>query len=447
MSRGLLIRGGTVFGDGVRFEGYVVVRGERIAEIGRGAYPHDRFEGETIDARGQWVLPGAIDDQVHFREPGLTYKADIHSESAAAAAGGVTSFMDMPNVKPPTVTLGLLDEKFERAAETSVTNYSFYFGATNENAAEIERIDPKRVCGVKVFMGSSTGNMLVDDDRALASIFAQSPVPVATHCEDEATVRANMERFRAGYGDEITVAMHPLIRSAEACYRSSAKAIELATRYGADLHVLHLSTARELDLFDRGPLSGKRITNEVCVHHLWFSDADYARMGNFIKWNPAIKSEADRDALRRGIADGRVDVVATDHAPHTLDEKKLPYLKAPSGGPLVQHSLVAMLEMSRNGVFPVETAVEKMCHAPAVRFRIRERGYLREGYFADIVLVRPDDPWTVSPQNILSKCRWSPFEGVTFSNRVTHTLVNGKIVFRNGAVDRDARGRALEFDR
>ena len=405
MSRGLLIRGGTVFGDGERFEGYVVVRGERIAEIGRGAYPHDRFEGETIDARGQWVLPGVIDDQVHFREPGLTYKADIHSESAAAAAGGVTSFMDMPNVKPPTVTLGLLDEKFERAAETSVTNYSFYFGATNENAAEIERIDPKWVCGVKVFMGSSTGNMLVDDDRALASIFAQ------------------------------------------ACYRSSAKAIELATRYGADLHVLHLSTARELDLFDRGPLSGKRITNEVCVHHLWFSDADYARMGNFIKWNPAIKSEADRDALRRGIADGRVDVVATDHAPHTLDEKKLPYLKAPSGGPLVQHSLVAMLEMSRNGVFPVETAVEKMCHAPAVRFRIRERGYLREGYFADIVLVRPDDPWTVSPQNILSKCGWSPFEGVTFSNRVTHTLVNGKIVFRNGAVDRDARGRALEFDR
>ena len=405
------------------------------------------LDGETIDAREQWVLPGAIDDQVHFREPGLTYKADIRSESAAAAAGGVTSFMDMPNVKPPTVTLGLLDEKFERAAETSVTNYSFYFGATNENAAEIERIDPKRVCGVKVFMGSSTGNMLVDDDRALASIFAQSPVPVATHCEDEATVRANMERFRAGYGDEITVAMHPLIRSAEACYRSSAKAVELATRYGADLHVLHLSTARELDLFDRGPLSGKRITNEVCVHHLWFSDADYARMGNFIKWNPAIKSEADRDALRRGIADGRVDVVATDHAPHTLDEKKLPYLKAPSGGPLVQHSLVAMLEMSRNGVFPVETAVEKMCHAPAVRFRIRERGYLREGYFADIVLVRPDDPWTVSPQNILSKCGWSPFEGVTFSNRVTHTLVNGKIVFRNGAVDRDARGRALEFDR
>lgn len=448
MSSGaLLIRGGTLFGDGERFEGYIVVRGDRIAEIGRGVYPHDRFDGTVIDAVGQWVLPGAIDDQVHFREPGLTYKADIRSESVAAAAGGVTSFMDMPNVKPPTVTLDLLDEKFERAAETSVTNYSFYFGATNENAAEIERIDPKRVCGVKVFMGSSTGNMLVDDDRALASIFARSPVPVATHCEDEATVRANMERFRAGYGDEITVAMHPLIRSAEACYRSSAKAVELATRYGADLHVLHLSTARELDLFDRGPLSGKRITNEVCVHHLWFSDADYARMGNFIKWNPAVKSEADRDALRRGIADGRVDVVATDHAPHTLDEKKLPYLKAPSGGPLVQHSLVAMLEMSRNGAFPVEKAVEKMCHAPAVRFRIRERGYLREGYFADIVLVRPDDPWTVSSQNILSKCGWSPFEGVTFSNRVTHTLINGKIVFRDGTVDCDARGQALEFDR
>ena len=448
MSRGLLIRGGTVFGDGERFEGYVVVRGERIAEIGRGAYPHDRFEGETIDARGQWVLPGVIDDQVHFREPGLTYKADIHSESAAAAAGGVTSFMDMPNVKPPTVTLGLLDEKFERAAETSVTNYSFYFGATNENAAEIERIDPKWVCGVKVFMGSSTGNMLVDDDRALASIFAQSPVPVATHCEDEATVRANMERFRAGYGDEITVAMHPLIRSAEACLRSSEKAVSLAERYGGRLHVLHLSTARELSLFDRDkPLEQKRITCEVCVHHLWFSDADYARKGNLIKWNPAVKTAADRDALRAGLLDGAVDVVATDHAPHTLEEKERPYANAPSGGPLVQHSLPMMLELSAQGVLPVETVVEKMCHAPARLFGVRDRGFLRTGHFADIVLVRPADPWTVSKENILYKCGWSPLEGTAFSHRIVRTLVNGRTVYADGRVDTAHRGAELEFDR
>lgn len=443
----LLIYGGTIVNEGVRFQGYIVVAGDRIAEIGYGSDPPEGFDGTVIDATGQLVLPGVIDDQVHFREPGLTYKADIHSESIAAAAGGVTSYMDMPNVKPPTITNTLLEAKFDRAAETSVTNYSFYLGATNDNLNEIRNLNPKRVCGVKLFMGSSTGNMLVDREHALTAIFAESPVLVATHCEDEATIRAHMEQFTQQYGDQITVEMHPLIRSAEACYRSSAKAVELATRYGGDLHVLHLSTARELDLFENKPLDQKRITNEVCVHHLWFSDADYARKGNFIKWNPAIKQSTDRDALRMGINDGRVDMVATDHAPHTLEEKQQPYLSAPSGGPLVQHSLVAMLDMSREGIFPIEKVVEKMCHAPAARFRVKERGYLRKGYFADIVLVDPEDPWIVSADNILYKCGWSPLEGVTFFHRVTHTLINGRLVFNRGVVDTTLRGRALEFDR
>ncbi len=444
----LLIRGGTLINEGERFEGYVIVSGDRIETVGRGPYPHERFDGTEIDAKGQWVMPGAIDDQVHFREPGLTYKADIRSESIAAAAGGVTSFMDMPNVKPPTVTGERLEEKFARAAETSVTNYSFYLGATNDNLDEIRRIDPTRVCGLKLFMGSSTGNMLVNDDAALRAVFAESPVLVATHCEDEATVRAGMEKYAALYGDKLTAAMHPLIRSAEACYRSSARAVELATRYGADLHVLHLSTARELDLFDADkPLGEKRITNEVCVHHLWFSDSDYARKGNFIKWNPAVKTEADRDALRQGVVNGKVDMVATDHAPHTLEEKQRPYREAPSGGPLVQHSLVAMLELSARGIFPVEKVVEKMCHAPAVRFRVSQRGFLREGYFADIVLVRPGEEWTVAPDNILYKCGWSPFEGVRFSHRVARTLINGHTVYCDGKTDLSYRGKALAFDR
>ena len=443
----ILIRDGDLFGDAERYRGYMVIEGERIVRIGRGAAPFEHFDGEVVDATGLWVLPGVIDDQVHFREPGLTYKADMHSESAAAAAGGVTSFMDMPNVKPPTVTAELLDARFARAAECAVVNYSFYMGATNDNIQELRRIDPHHVCGVKLFMGSSTGNMLVDSDRALTAIFAESPVLVATHCEDETTVRANMARYEAEYGDRITVAMHPLIRSAEACYRSSAKAVALADRYGADLHVLHLSTERELTLFESQPLKYKKITNEVCVHHLWFSDADYATYGNRIKWNPAVKTAADRDALRRGIVDGRVDMVATDHAPHTWEEKSRPYLQAPSGGPLVQHSLVAMLELSKQGAFSVEQVVAKMCHAPAVRFRVEDRGFLREGAFADIVLVRPNDPWTVTRENILYKCGWSPFEGVRFSHKVVRTLVNGQTAYAHATVDRSVRGRALKFDR
>ncbi len=444
-----VILGGTIFNEGRRFEGYLEIENDRIVRIAEGPYPDSASNDsiETIDATGQWVLPGVIDDQVHFREPGLTYKADIHSESAAAVAGGVTSFMDMPNNKPATTTLALLEEKFERAAQTSLANYSFYLGATNDNLSEITHIDPHHVCGLKVFMGSSIGNMLVDDDQALAAIFAESPVLIATHCEDEATVQANLAAFKAQYGDQLTARMHPLIRSAEACYRSTARAVELADRYGANLHVLHLSTARELELFSNAPLAQKKITNEVCAHHLWFCDEDYDRLGNRIKWNPSIKTAADRQALREGLVNGKVDVVATDHAPHTLEEKQRPYAEAPSGGPLIQHSLVCLLELCRQGVLTPELTVEKMCHAPAQRFAICDRGFLRPGYFADLVIVDPNAPWTVTPENILSKCGWSPFEGVTFSHRVIRTLVNGRTVYLNGQLDRTARGQALVFDR
>ena len=379
MMSGLLIRGGTIVNEGESYRGWIVVEGERIARTGRGDYPRPEFDGETIDAEGMYVLPGVIDDQVHFREPGLTYKGDLHSESIAAAAGGVTSYMDMPNVKPPTVTNALLEEKLERAAETSVVNYSFYLGATNDNIEQIRRLDPKRVCGVKLFMGSSTGNMLVDDERALRALFAESPVPIAAHCEDEPTVRADMERFRTLYGESgLTVAMHPLIRSAEACLRSSEKAVSLAERYGGRLHVLHLSTARELSLFDRDkPLEQKRITCEVCVHHLWFSDADYARKGNLIKWNPAVKTAADRDALRAGLLDGAVDVVATDHAPHTLEEKERPYASAPSGGRRPRPGLPANGPFRRYRARPARRSMDRIERKHPVQVRLVAFGRYR----------------------------------------------------------------------
>ncbi len=435
----ILIKNGTLVNEGRTFAGWVLVRGGRIASIGEGDYTAD-FKGETIDARGRLVLPGVIDDQVHFREPGLTEKGDIRTESRAAVAGGVTSFMEMPNTRPATVTRGDWEWKNERAAETSAANYAFYFGATNDNIKEIARLDPKQTCGVKLFMGSSTGNMLVDDPRTLAAIFAESPVLVATHCESESIIRENTERYKRRYGDNATAAIHPLVRSGEACYRSTAGAIELAMRYGTDLHVLHLSTARELTLFDSKPLPGKKITNEICVHHLCFSDADYAAKGNLIKWNPAIKTAADRDALRAGLTNGRVDMVATDHAPHLLAEKMQPYWQAPSGGPMVQHSLCAMLEIA-----DPQTVAGKMCHAPATRFRVRERGFLREGYHADIVIVDPASPWTVAKENILYKCGWSPLEGMTLRNRVTHTIINGRVAYRDGVLDEQMRGLQLEF--
>lgn len=433
----LIIHNGIIVNEGQKFDGYIIVQGDRITKIGKGKIQDTPSGATLIDAKGGYVIPGVIDDQVHFREPGLTYKADIESESRAAAVGGVTSFMEMPNTVPQTTTIELLEQKFERAATTSAVNFSFYLGATNDNVKEITRINPRHTAGVKVFMGSSTGNMLVDRIKSLEAIFAESPVLVATHCEDEGTVQANIKKW----GAAATISDHALIRSAEACYRSSALAVEIASKYNSRLHVLHLSTARELSLFESKPLAQKRITNEVCVHHLWFSDKDYTTKGNFIKWNPSIKTIEDRDALKAGLLSGRVDIVATDHAPHTLQEKERPYTEAPGGGPLVQHSLVAMLEM-----FTVENVVDFMCHRPSECFLVEDRGFLREGMFADIVVVEKAD-WEVSKENILYKCAWSPFEGQTFTHRVSHTIVNGKIVYQNGEINTEHKGTALTFIR
>lgn len=451
----ILIDNALIGNEGELYAGWLTIEGERIGAVGRGAVPEEvrTAAARRVDVEGALVMPGVIDDQVHFREPGLTEKAEIRTEAQAAAAGGVTSYMEMPNTRPPATTLALLEEKYARAAEVSAVNYSFYLGATNDNLAEIERIDPERVCGLKVFMGSSTGNMLVDNEQTLADIFRLSPVLVATHCEDEATVKANMAMARTAFGEEVPVAMHPIIRSAEACYRSTAHAVELAHKYGGRLHVLHLSTARELTLFEQGlPIEEKRITNEVCVHHLWFSEGDYAERGNLIKWNPAVKSASDRDTLRAAVRSGLVDVVATDHAPHLLAEKQKPYLSAPSGGPLVQHSLPAMLTLAAEGIFTVEQVIERMCHAPARLFRVRERGFLRPGYYADIAVVKLNEPWTVSRDNhrsgeqILSKCGWSPLEGLTLSAKVVATWVNGAEVYTaERGVDAAVRGKRLLF--
>ena len=441
-----LISNATIINEGRRFLGSVLLCGEVIEAVyGAGdALPE---ADSVVDATGLWLLPGVIDDQVHFRDPGLTHKGDIGTESRAAVAGGVTSVMDMPNTKPPATTLELLEAKYRLGAEKSLVNYSFLLGATNDNLAELKRVDARHVAGVKLFMGSSTGNMLVDDERALAAIFAETPCLIAAHCEDEATIRRNTDYYRAMLGDDVPVACHPFIRSTEACYRSSAKAVELAGRYGSRLHVFHLSTGLELSLFDpRTPLADKRVTAEVCVHHLWFSDEDYARLGSRIKCNPAIKTAADRQALRCAVAEGRIDVVATDHAPHLLAEKEGGALRAASGMPLVQHSLVAMLQLAAQGVFTVEQVVERMCHAPAVLYRIVRRGYIRPGYYADLALVHPHSPWTVSRNNIIYKCGWSPFEGTTFDAAVQSTWVNGRRVYDRGTFDESARGMRLEFD-
>ena len=440
-----VIKGGTIVNEGRSFRGYIVIRGDRITEVAEGEYPGGGTN--VIDAAGMIVMPGVIDDHVHFRQPGLTHKGDMRSESRAAVAGGVTSFMDMPNTIPQTTSRQEIEHKMELAAQNSAANYSFYIGATNDNLEEIRRTDPAAVCGVKLFMGSSTGNMLVDDEYSLSALFAESPFLIAAHCEYEPIIRANAEEFRQRCGDRATAEIHPLVRSAEACYRSSAQAVELADKYGANLHIMHLSTERELALFDAAPVGEKKITAEACVHHLWFSDADYERKGNIIKWNPAIKSAEDRSALRQGLLSGKIDIVATDHAPHSAEEKARPYWDCPSGGPMIQHSLPAMLELSREGVIPVERVVHTMCHAPAIRFGVRGRGFLRKGYFADIVIVEPDSPWAVSTQNILYKCGWSPMEGVTFNNRVVRTIVNGKTVYDRGSFDDGIRGIPLEFTR
>nr|WKN39899.1 dihydroorotase [Tunicatimonas sp. TK19036] len=402
----------------------------------------------TYDAQGSYLLPGLIDDQVHFREPGLTHKATIYSEAKAAVAGGITSFMEMPNTVPNTLTQSLLQDKYDLGARHSLANYSFYMGVSNDNLDEVLRTDTQKVCGLKVFMGSSTGNMLVDDEQTLRNVFAQSPMLVATHCEDEATIRANMQEFKEKYGEDLPISLHPQIRSAEACYKSSSLAVSLAKEFGTRLHVLHISTAKELSLFSNAkPLTEKRITSEACIHHLWFNDQDYDEKGTLIKWNPAVKTAQDQQAILAAVLDNTIDVIATDHAPHTLEEKQNTYFKAPSGGPLVQHSLVALLEFYHQGKVSLEKIVEKACHHPAQLFEVDRRGFIREGYYADLVLANLNRPWTVGADNILYQCGWSPFEGTTFQSRVTHTFVSGHCAYAEKHFDESVRGMRLEFQR
>ncbi|HXC05119.1 MAG TPA: dihydroorotase [Bacteroidia bacterium] len=441
-----LIRNAQIVNEGRIFNGDVLLIDGFIAEISEGRI-HTSSD-LIIDASGKHLFPGVIDDQVHFREPGLIHKAEIHTESRAAVAGGVTSFMEMPNTIPNTLTQDLLEAKYLRAAESSLANYSFFLGASNDNLSEVLKTDPRRVCGIKIFMGSSTGNMLVDNPDALESIFSQCRMLIATHCEDEATIKANMQLFREKYGEDVPISCHPLIRSAEACYQSSSMAVALAKKHDTRLHILHISTARELALFDPAiPLPDKRITAEACIHHLWFSDEDYIRLGNRIKWNPAVKTKADRDAILQGVLANRIDVIATDHAPHTWEEKQQTYFKAPSGGPLIQHSLVAMLELAHQGKISLERIAEKMSHAVAACFRIEKRGFIREGYHADLVLADLHAPWTVQPENLYYKCAWSPFDGQTFQARVTHTFVNGFLAYTDGKFDESIRGQRLLFER
>jgi dihydroorotase len=443
-----LIKNATIVNEGRTFRGDILIKDELISAIGSPGQVKAPAGSQIIDASGLLLMPGVIDDQVHFREPGLIHKADIFSETRAAAAGGITSFMDMPNTVPQTVTIEYLDEKYRLGSDNSLINYSFYIGAANNNIGEIMKADPLQVCGIKLFMGSSTGNMLVDDDKALRELFRYANMPITAHCEDETMIRKNSGIFEQKYGDDVPVRMHPLIRSREACFLSSSKAISLAKEYNTRLHILHLSTADEMKLFDNQlPLKEKRITAEVCVHHLWFDDSFYDDLGTRIKWNPAIKTKYDRDSLIEGVKNDFIDVIATDHAPHTTEEKANTYFKAPSGGPLVQHSLPAMLELWHRKIFNLEKIVEKMCHNPAILFNIRERGFIREGYKADLCLVNPDDPWTVSKENILYKCRWSPFEGTTFRSKVVMTFVNGIPIYNKGIINEDYRGQRLLFDR
>jgi len=433
--------------EGKLLDGRLLISNERIAGIFPPGKHPDMPVDRVIDAKHGFLLPGIIDDQVHFREPGLTHKGDLYHESKAAVAGGVTSFMDMPNTNPKTTTQELLEEKYRLASKTSLANFSFYMGATNDNLDELLKTDPSQVCGIKIFMGSSTGNMLVDNPETLKTIFSRSPMLIAVHCEDESLIRQNTREARDRFGEDVPIYLHPRIRNSEACYRSSQLAVDLARQFGTRLHFLHLSTAAEIALLQTGiPLHEKRITAEVCVHHLVFEEKDYFTSGNLIKWNPAIKSAADRDALLQALEEGYIDVVATDHAPHTLTEKQNTYFECPSGGPMVQHSLAIMLEFYKQGRFTAEMIVDKMCHAPAVLFRIAQRGFIREGYFADLVLVDMESRWTVSRDNILYKCGWSPLLGRTFSTRVTHTFVNGNLVFEEGRFFEDHKGRRLVFN-
>lgn len=440
----ILIKNALLVNEGKRSETDIYIRNGRIEKI---ESQIDKKADQTIDASGLILLPGLIDDQVHFREPGLTHKTDIWHESRAAVAGGTTSFMEMPNTNPQTLTQELLEDKYTIASQKSLANYSFYMGASNDNLEEVLKTDKNNVCGVKVFMGSSTGNMLVDDEKTLDNIFSKVPMLIATHCEDEGTIQKNLAAFQEKYGEQISTEMHPLIRNAEACYLSSSKAVSLAKKHNTRLHILHISTGIETELFDNIPLREKRITAEACVHHLWFSDQDYAEKGNFIKWNPAVKTREDRDKILKAVKEGYIDVIATDHAPHTLEEKSQPYLHAPSGGPLVQHALQVLMDLVKEGKLSLEELVQKTAHNTAICFDLKGRGFVREGYWADLVLVDSNKPYSVQKSNILSKCGWSPFEGHTFSSSVVHTLVSGNLVYSDGKILESGSGQRLEFDR
>ena len=446
MTKSTLIKNARIVNENNIFLGDVLIENEIIKEISTKIKATENVE--IIDAEGKFLIPGFIDDQVHFREPGLTHKANIATESRAAVAGGITTFIEMPNTVPQATTQDLLEDKFTIAANDSYANYSFMFGGTNDNLEELLKTDPKKVAGIKLFLGSSTGNMLVDNEAVLEKIFSSTKMIISVHCEDEATIRKNTQEFVDKYGDDIPLKYHPIIRSEEACYLSSSKAIELAKKTGARLHIFHVSTAKETELFRNDiPLEDKQITAEVCIHHLWFSDKDYAEKGTHIKWNPAVKTEKDRLGLWEALLDDRIDVLATDHAPHTLEEKTNAYTKAPSGGPLVQHAVTAILEKVKEGVISIEKAVEKMSHNPAKLFQIEKRGFIKEGYFADLVLIDTNKPQTVSKDNILYKCGWSPFEGVTFSSTITQTFINGNLIYNNGVFNDKIKGKRITFNR
>ena len=440
-----LLKNAQIINEGALFPADVMINDDRIVKVAKNLNDET---AEIIDLTGKFLMPGVIDDQVHFREPGLTHKGCIYSEAKAAVAGGITSFMEMPNTKPQALTQALLEDKYLIGAKDSLANYSFFMGASNENLQEVLKTDPKHVAGVKIFMGSSTGNMLVDDKQVLNDIFSKCDMLIAVHCEDEETVRKNSAQIKSEYGEDLPIRFHPIIRSEEACYKSSSMAVELAKKHNTRLHILHISTDKETNLFRNDiPLNQKRITAEACIHHLWFDESSYDEKGTLIKWNPAVKSAKDKEGLWTALIDDRIDIIATDHAPHTIDEKNNTYFKAPSGGPLVQHALVAMLEFYHQGKVSLEWIVEKMCHAPATCFQVKERGYVREGYYADLVVVDLDKPWVVEKNNILYHCGWSPFEGETFKSSVVKTFVNGNLVYNSGIFDEKHRGMRLEFDR
>ena len=440
-----LLKNAQIINEGSVQTADVLIEGDRISKI---APSLQDSEAVVIDLTGKFLMPGVVDDQVHFREPGLTHKGRIYTEAKAAVAGGITSFMEMPNTKPQALTQSLLEDKYEIGAKDSLANYSFFMGASNENIEEVLKTDPKRVAGIKIFMGSSTGNMLVDDQEVLNAIFSSCDMLIAVHCEDEATIRANTAKMKAEFGEDLPIRYHPVIRNVEACYKSSSLAVRLAKEHNTRLHILHISTEKETELFRNDiPLEEKRITAEACVHHLWFDDSNYDEKGTYIKWNPAVKSAADREGVWKALLDDRIDIIATDHAPHTQGEKENTYFNAPSGGPLVQHALVALLEFYHQGKVSLEWIVNKMCHAPATCFQLKERGFIRPGYFADLVVVDLEKSWRVEKDNILYDCGWSPFEGETFKSSVEKTFVNGNLVYDNGTFDEQTRGMRLEFDR